>query len=430
MATGNGFVDAFMAARDLQERRRQFDARLPIDQGALGVNQGKLSVDQGDLALRQAAEQRAAAKAQEDLRQRDYERFMGPAEGLKKSPYGGAAASDIGTLEELWRTKDEPMEEPLPRGVQGPPTLQSPSGRVQAADAARAGIEDKIRQMLDTRYLKPAEIRAGAMTDSAETRAGSAEKVAGITADSRIRSEQIKAGAKASQPPGPPKESPADKRYYEWVKQTNPQLATMRSPLGLSQAVVNRIKRTEAMPASLNEALTPQEVTEFSVGMAGALSGGGSGGQVAQRLIDELTPQTWKKDVAGWLQYVRNSPQDAGVQDFVRRGMNMLARERATANESVLQGLQTSTVGYRDALQDRHRDKAEEVLKLGGLNDQQIATVLGPRQRFVTAPGTPGTSAMRVLVSPEGEEYGFAADDPEYDLALQNGYTAKKGAGF
>jgi hypothetical protein len=402
------FVSAFIAARDMAQRRRQFEADNTI-------NQGKLSVDQGELALRQAAEQRAAAKAQEDLRQRDYERFMGPAEGLKRSPYGAAAATDIGTLEEMWNTKDDPMEEPLPEGVQGPPTLQSPSGRQAAIDAARAGIEAKTGAMFDSRYQYPADARAKALIEAARVRGITSEHVAGITADSRIRSEQIKAGAKASLPARPAPESPEDKRYYAWVKEANPQLQTLRNPMGLSQSVMNRIKRTQALPESLNEALTRQEVTEFALGQAGALSGGGSGGQIAQRLVDELTPQTWKQDVAGWLQYVRNKPQDAEAQDFVRRGMAMLAREFTTANQSVLQGLKTSTAGYRDVLVNKHREKAEQVLKLGGLSDQQIVELLGPKigaQVMMIAP--PGAlpeypNGGRVPVDPDEVEAALAA---------------------
>jgi len=183
--------------------------------------------------------------------------------------------------------------------------------------------------------------------------------------------------------------------FSKFADKYNSGIASSRSPLGTGGAKLAQSARLLALKDS-QKALDPQEVKEFSLGMAGLLQPGGGGNAVAQRLVEDLTPRSWKGDTASFLQYISARPQDAGAQEFVKRMVRTIAREQDVMMESVHGTMLQGAASRRDLLRKEHiRPMAEDYFRRAGMDDSKLAMIYGDGP--MPTAGIPG----RASLSPE-----------------------------
>ncbi len=349
---GDDFLGGYQVAADLREKRRQFD----LEQG----------IRERDAAVREAALRRLQE-------QQDWQDFAGPAAGLEKTPYGGAAATDIGTIRNLFETRHGPAEPDMPPGTQGPPTLDTLRGRQDALAAARAGVEAKTGALFDTRYRYPADRRYDASVYGADSRLEGTKYAADQGYAGKVDSAGVTAGAKEAAAADKERQSVA-KQWSDLVKRTNPQTATIRAVFGQNQALAARAGRGLVAIERQGRDPTPQEAVEDVLALVGVIQGGGSGGQVALRLVEHMYPKTAISEVANLAQYAKNAPQSAQAQEFAKRWTNTLIGERDFALEQVRQGIYNEFLGNPDVV--RKTPVAPKWLKNVGLTDDQIKSIL------------------------------------------------------
>jgi hypothetical protein len=266
-------------------------------------------------------------------------------------------------------------------------------GMVKDADQDAAGLVGASRYGNESRMLKialgnlhnsgtkdVAEIGAGSREKVAETNAGARDAASKTAAAARIRAAEIAVERARATQEG--KVDPQRKAWYDLSDKYNPSINSGRNPLGMGQTIVDRINRVKALPESVDYQLTPQEVTEFALAFAGAINGGGSGGQIAHRLVQEVRPETYGMSISNFLQKLTSEPQDAGVQAFTKRMMRSLAREHDTSTANMKSGIRKGLVGHLPVVQ-QNRDLAEPWMKESGFTPEEIQQILS------TVPPTP-----------------------------------------
>jgi hypothetical protein len=195
-------------------------------------------------------------------------------------------------------------------------------------------------------------------------------------ARSREQSAAIRALAAARGAEG--KEDKADlKDWYSFADKHNANIASSRNVLGMTAMKQAQAARLLTL-ADSQKALDPQEVTEFAMGMAGLLQAGGASGAVAQRLVHEIKPNTFKGDVASFLQYISANPQDAGAQEFVKRMVRTIKREQDVMEEQALNAMLQGAASRRDLLRKPKIEKlARDYFNRAGMKPEQIDMVYG-----------------------------------------------------
>ena len=372
----DSFTEAMQVAGLLRARQREDALREEIERG--------------DLALRQAAEQRAAETAAAERERRGWEQYAGPIAAADKSPYGVAVAPQYGVLRNLYETRNQPAEPSLAPGVQGPPTLQSTEGREQARQAALDQASAIAQQMWGQRYMYPADVRAGAVTGAADIRGryglqehqlddATKAEIARLMAEVKGEQGARGAGAKASQQD--------QKAWTDFTKRNNAGYASLRTVFGGDEALARQADRVLVNIERTGKDPTPNEVAGIVLGIVRQESAGGTGGQVANRMLEHFSPNTLHSDIAAQAQFFQNRPTSAGAQEFVKRWIPILQGERDAARQRNLENVSSDAIAHPELFQGRaDSDPRFQFLRSLHMPEEQIR---GIKDKW----GTPGTVA-------------------------------------
>lgn len=271
----------------------------------------------------------------------------------------------------------------------GPAAGDAADREAKHGAAAGAMAFAKLRASLGKQYV-------GDRTKLGQTamRGETAENVALINKDARLGAAQIGADATVTAAGirganNPDEVSPIDKKFIEFSNKFNPHIASMRSPLGLSQAIMDRAARVKTLPESQDFRLDPQEVHEFAMGLATVINGGGSGGAVAVRTVEALKPHSWRGDWASFLQYVTAHPEDAGAIEFTKRMYRTLNRESERVKGQTKEAIKLGARGYAEVLRRRPLQFSQWANQVG-MSEDEIADILaltdGPTAPAAAAP--------------------------------------------
>lgn len=198
-------------------------------------------------------------------------------------------------------------------------------------------------------------------------------------ADSALRAAELRAlNDKAD-------DARTDSAWQRYVDKTNPGLATSRSVLGADKNVVQRVDRTLTL-INAKPYLTPQEMADVNVALAGVLTGGNT---AARKTIDEISYKTFNMSLANMQQLITNRPQDARAQAFVKRIASTLEAEREAAKSRIRETITDHAIGMQDLLRKKGR-AAIDYHRQFGVGDDILQ---GIGLDVASAPISPGMAA-------------------------------------
>lgn len=165
-----------------------------------------------------------------------------------------------------------------------------------------------------------------------------------------------------------------DPQYEKFIYKTAPAFQTSRNVMGTDVNTANRIARAQILIASKKDTgYTKQEVEDITLALAGVLTGGSV---AARTTIDNLSYKTLRMSASDALQYLVNSPQDSGAQEFVQRISGILQNEYAGAKDRVKNEVIQPAIGLRQVLAQPHvRPDAEDYLRSFGMMDADLAQI-------------------------------------------------------
>lgn len=152
-----------------------------------------------------------------------------------------------------------------------------------------------------------------------------------------------------------------DAGWERYVKNTNAGLATSRSVIGQDKNVMQRVDRTLGLVES-KEFLTPQEVHDMYVALAGVLTGGNV---AARGTIESISAKTLNMSAANALQWLSSNPQDAGAQEFVKRTAATLRVERDLAKRRIVETVKDQATGMQELLRRKGRTAIDYHREIG-----------------------------------------------------------------
>jgi hypothetical protein len=142
-----------------------------------------------------------------------------------------------------------------------------------------------------------------------------------------------------------------DSAWERYVKSTNAGLATSRSVIGQDKNVMQRVDRTLGLVES-KEYLTPQEVHDMYVALAGVLTGGNV---AARGTIESISASSLNMKLADAMQWISSNPEDAGAQEFVKRTAATLRVERDLAKKRIIETVKDQATGMQELLRRKGR---------------------------------------------------------------------------
>ncbi len=142
-------------------------------------------------------------------------------------------------------------------------------------------------------------------------------------------------------------------------------------------------KRLDQFIQSTQGTAIKQQVTEASSLLASMLQGGGRGGVVSEKLIEQLTPSTLKGTAAEKLQWLTNHPESVDQQQFLDLFEKTALRE-ATAGEDNIRQQQVEALKKYEKVKRLDPKRYAEIQQSVGLTDENIDA----NGRFVRTPNT------------------------------------------
>jgi hypothetical protein len=162
--------------------------------------------------------------------------------------------------------------------------------------------------------------------------------------------------------------------YQKFVYKASEIFASSRSVLGQDQATANRIQRAQILIDSKKDSfLTPQEVEDVTLALAGVLTGGSV---AARTTIDNLSYNTLNMSVSRALQWLTSNPKDSKSQEFIKRISGILRNEYDGAKQRIAKGIAEPAVGLKGLLNHPDvRGDAKPFLTKIGLSPADLAEI-------------------------------------------------------
>lgn len=139
-------------------------------------------------------------------------------------------------------------------------------------------------------------------------------------------------------------------------------------------------KRLDQFVKSTNGKAIRQQVVEASSLLASMLQGGGRGGVVSEKLIQELTPTTMKGTAMEKLQWLTNHPQDVDQKKFLDLFEKTAIRESQAAEDNIRQQ-QVEVLLRHKHVKRIDPDRYAEILRSTGLDPENIDEASGKFKR-------------------------------------------------
>jgi hypothetical protein len=196
-------------------------------------------------------------------------------------------------------------------------------------------------------------------------------------------------GPALPQKPGGGGDKTPEARWIEFGNKFNAGIASARNPLGVSQNLINRAERIEAIPAGtpLPE-LDRRQMEEIGIGVASLMTGGNV---VARQTFERLVPQSAVGHINKLKEWIFNNPTGLEQQEFAKKFLQIIAREKRVGLEQKKGTITQGALTYIDTI--RHpeiKKKAKPWFKEAGFTDEEIANIMG--EEPPAAPPPPGPS--------------------------------------
>ena len=106
-----------------------------------------------------------------------------------------------------------------------------------------------------------------------------------------------------------------------------------RTPLGLSKQVFDRAERLETLASAFSDGnLDSRQIEELAIGLNAMLSGSNTG---AQHQVESLVPKSVWGNTQKLTEFLTNAPRGTGQQEFVKRMLGSIGREKLTAADQI-----------------------------------------------------------------------------------------------
>lgn len=200
-----------------------------------------------------------------------------------------------------------------------------------------------------------------------------------------------------------------DAAWQRYVDKTNPGLATSRSVLGQDKNVMQRVDRTLTL-INAKPYLTPEEMADVNVALAGVLTGGNT---AARKTIDEISYKTLNMKLAEATQFVANRPTDARAQAFVKRIASTLEAEREAAKSRVRETVTDHAIGMQELLRRKGKTAIDYHRQFGVGDD-----ILGAIGLDVKGtPSSPGMAAHTSMSPEDAQAKAWLQQNPNHPSA-------------
>lgn len=138
---------------------------------------------------------------------------------------------------------------------------------------------------------------------------------------------------------------------------------------GTSKTVFDRAERLESLATNLPN-LRSSEIEELAIGLNAMLSGSNTG---AQEQVKALVPNTAWGNAKKFKEWFTNEPTGTDQQEFVKRMMGSVAREKATAAEQLIRTKLSRTQGFSD-VEKAHPQEYENIMRSHGVDPERYKT--------------------------------------------------------
>lgn len=170
---------------------------------------------------------------------------------------------------------------------------------------------------------------------------------------------------------------------------------------GVSKQVFDRAERLESLANAFPGGnLRSSEIEELAIGLNSMLSGSNTG---AQEQVKALVPKTIWGDGQKLREWLTNEPTGTGQQEFVKRMMGSVAREKETASKQIKR-TQLSRISPYAKLEDEDPDTFHATLQSQGIEPEEY-------QAFKARGYKPESAVVK---GGEGEEKSFTPDVVSY----------------
>ena len=141
-----------------------------------------------------------------------------------------------------------------------------------------------------------------------------------------------------------------------------------RNPLGISKQVYDRAERLETLASAFSDGnLDSRQIEELAIGLNAMLSGSNTG---AQHQVESLVPRTVWGNAQKLKEFLTNAPQGTGQQEFVKRMLGSIGREKSTAADQIKR-TQFQRLSQFGDLEEEVPDKFNNVARSFGVDPDE-----------------------------------------------------------
>lgn len=290
--------------------------------------------------------------------------------------------------------KPEQMGPRLPSGQQGAPqpvpTMQSypgglPGGQQTLSELMSLKKSEEMSREATTRTIEASKEKAG-LTEVPVTdmHRQQYKKVYGhdipfehlTQAQEKQLSDQFK--AKSSPTLGIKDTQFKQKRITQFGDALDPEKKRSGS-FGLASQKFNRAEGLESLASAFPDAnLDSRQIEELAIGLNSMLSGSNTG---AQQQVQSLVPKTIYGDANKLKEWLVNEPTGTNQQEFVKRLLGTIQREKSTASDQIKREQLSITPSFAD-LEKSNPQEFYDILEARGITkDEYLEWKKGGRKR-------------------------------------------------
>ena len=159
----------------------------------------------------------------------------------------------------------------------------------------------------------------------------------------------------------------ADKRVTAFSDALDPS-KQRAGAFGVSKQAYDRAERLQSLAAAYpDNNLDKRQIEELAIGMNAMLSGANSG---AQEQVKSLVPSSIMGNAEKFKEWFTNDPTGTNQQEFVKRMLGSIDREKSTASDQIKRTQLQRTAGYED-LEKSNPDAFYSVLQSRGIQKEE-----------------------------------------------------------
>ena len=168
----------------------------------------------------------------------------------------------------------------------------------------------------------------------------------------------------------------SDPKAFERFNDALDPTKTVRSPLGIAKIAYDKAERLQSLSNAFPDGnLDSRQIEELAIGFNSLLQGGagGGGGGSSEKIISALVPKSAVGNAMKLKEWLTNNPQGMQQQEFVKRMMGTVEREKATTAAQIKR-VQFSRIAAFQGLEKKDPEQFGQVLMSWGVDPQEYQT--------------------------------------------------------